>query len=72
MIFTHLPNDSYQIKVKSSIVIEKNNEASHKYFCNELGSLNIYDHLDKRLNLDLNDNYKLFARHINIKPMSEV
>ena len=35
--------------------MEKNNEASINNFCNELGSLNIYDHLDKRLNLDPND-----------------
>ena len=41
--------------------MEKNNEASINNFCNELGSLNIYDHLDKRLNLDPNDNYELFA-----------
>ena len=31
--------------------MEKNNEASINNFCNELGSLNIYDHLDKRLTL---------------------
>ena len=43
------------------IVMEKNNEASINNFCNEFGSLNIYDHLDKRLNLDPNDNYELFA-----------
>ena len=41
--------------------MEKNNEASINNFCNELGSLNIYDHLDKRLNLDPNDNYELFC-----------
>ena len=40
---------------------EKNNEASIYNFYNELGSLNIYDHFDKRLNLDPNDNYELFA-----------
>ena len=61
MIFTHLPNDLYKNKVNKFIVIEKNNEASINNFCNELGSLNIYDHLDKRLNLDPNDNYELFA-----------
>ena len=41
--------------------MEKNNEASINNFCNELGSLNIYDHLDKRLNLDPNDNYELLG-----------
>ena len=61
MIFTHLPNDSYKNKVNKFIVLEKNNEASINNLCNELGSLNIYDHLDKRLNLDPNDNYELFA-----------
>ena len=61
MIFTHFPNDSYKNKVNKFIVMEKNNEASINNFCNELGSLNIYDHLDKRLNLDPNDNYNLFA-----------
>ena len=61
MIFTHLPNDSYKNKVNKFIVMEKNNEASINNFCNELGSLNIYDHLDKRLKLDTNDNYELFA-----------
>ena len=52
MIFTHLPNDSFKNKVNKFIVMEKNNEAFINNFCNELGSLNIYDHLDKRLNLD--------------------
>ena len=61
MIFTHLPNDSYKNKVNKFIVMEKNNEASINNFCNELGSLNINDHLDKRLNLDPNDNYELFV-----------
>ena len=61
MIFTHLPNDSYRNKVNKFIVREKNNKASINNFCNELGSLNINDHLDKRLNLDPNDNYTLFA-----------
>ena len=60
MIFTHLPNDSYKNKVNKFIVMEKNNEASINNFCNELGSLNIYV-LDKRLNLDPNDNYALFV-----------
>ena len=60
-IFTHLPNDSYKSKVNKFIVMEKNNEASINNFCNELASLNINDHLDKRLNLDPNDNYELFA-----------
>ena len=30
-------------------------------FAMSLDSLNIYDNLDKRLNLDPNDNYELFA-----------
>ena len=54
IIVTHLPNGSYKNKVNKFIVMENNNEASINNFCNELGSLNIYDHLDKRLNLDLN------------------
>ena len=42
--------------------MEKNNEVVViNNFCNELGSLNICDHVDKRLNLDPNDNYELFA-----------
>ena len=61
MIFAHLSNDSYKNNVNKFIVMEKNNEASIDNFCNELGCLNIYDHLDKRLNLDPNDNYELFA-----------
>ena len=52
IIFTHLPNDLYKNKVNKFVVMEKNNEAFINNFCNELGSLNIYDHLDKRLNLD--------------------
>ena len=49
------------VEVNKFIVMEKNNEASINNVCNELGSLNDYDHLDKRLNLDPNDNYELFA-----------
>ena len=41
--------------------MEKNNETFINNFCNEIESLNMYDHLDKRLNLDLNDNYELLA-----------
>ena len=55
---------SYKSKVNKFIVLEINNEASINNFCNELGSLNIYDHLDKRLKLDPNDKYELFAGFI--------
>ena len=56
--------------------MEKNNEVVViNNFCHELGSLNIYDHLDKRLNLDPNDNYELFAvliKHARVKPLPTI
>ena len=48
MISTHPPNDLYKNKMNKFRVMDNNNEASINNFCNELGSLNIYDHLNKR------------------------
>ena len=48
MISTHPPNDLYKNKMNTFRVMDNNNEASINNFCNELGSLNIYDHLNKR------------------------
>ena len=64
MIFTVHPNNSVKQKIDKFIEIKKRDQLSMDNFIDELASLNILDKLNKRQNIDPNNNYELFAQLI--------
>ena len=63
-IFTVYPNNSLKQKIDKFIEIEKRDQLSMDTFIDKLASLNILDKLDKRPNIDPNNNIELFAHLI--------
>ena len=65
IIFTFLNDKLCLVKVDKFTDIEKRDERSINNFINELKSLYIYDHLDKELTGDPNENYQLLSSRLN-------
>ena len=64
IIFTYIEKLSYIEKVPKFITIEINNAASIQNFICEMKTLNIYDKLNKSIDSNLEENYKIFLKSI--------